>query len=114
MFPQITLKRRCCFCLATREVHKAVAHTSDTGSCLAAVTRFFAWRGYPNTTNSENRANFVGAANELKASMNECDKVKIESGLAQKRFENVGNSARLEPQILEDSGRDWFKIARKS
>ena len=113
-FLQIALKRWCCFCLATREKHIEVAQTSGTGSCLAAVTTFLAWRGYPNKINSDNGANFVGAANKLKSTMNACDKTKIESGLAKKRFEYVGNSTRLEPHILVDSGRDWFKIARKS
>ena len=110
-FLQITLKRWCCFCLAKREVHIEVAQTSDTGSYLAAVTRLFAWRGYRKTINSDNGANFVGAAHELKASMNACDKAKIESGLAQKKFENVEKSTRMEPHILVNSGRDWFKIA---
>ena len=110
-FLQIILKRWCCFCLATREVRIEVAQTSVTGSYLAARTRLFAWRGYPNTINSDNGANFVGAANELKAYMNACDKAKIESGLAQKRFENVEKSTRLEPHNLVNSGRDWFKVA---
>ena len=43
-------------------------------------------RGYPNTIISDNGTNFVGAANELKAFMNEWDKDKIESDLAQKKI----------------------------
>ena len=83
-----TLKKWCCLftCLTTRAVHFEVAQSLDIESCLAAVTRFIARRGYPNTINSDNSANFVGAANELKAFMNEWDKAKIESDLAEKKI----------------------------
>ena len=40
----------------------------------------------PNTVISDNGTNFFGAANELKALMNEWDKSKIESDLAQKKI----------------------------
>ena len=67
-FLRRTLKRwRCLFtCLTTRAVHIDVAQPLDTESCLAAVTRFIARRGYPSTIISDNGTNFVGAANELK------------------------------------------------
>ena len=87
-FLRRTLKRWCCLftCLTTRAVHIEVAQSLDTESCLAAVTRFIARRGYPNTIISDNGTNFVGAANELKAFMNEWDTAKIESDLAQKKI----------------------------
>ena len=87
-FPRRTLNRWCCLfaCLTTRAVHIEVAQSLDTESCLAVVTIFIARRGYPNTIISDNGANFVGAANELKAFMNEWDKSKIESVLAQKNI----------------------------
>ena len=50
------------------------------------MTRFIARRGYPNTIISDNGTNFVGAASELKAFMNEWDKAQIENDLAQKRI----------------------------
>ena len=67
-----TLKRWSCLfiCLTARAVHIEAALSLDTESCLAAVTRFIARRGYPNTIISDNGTNFVGAANELKAFMN--------------------------------------------
>ena len=58
----------------------------DTESCLSAVTRFIARPGYPNTIISDNGTIFVAAANELKVFMNEWDKAKIESDLAQKKI----------------------------
>ena len=89
-FIRRTLKRWCYLfiCLTTRAVH--------IESCLAAVTRFIARRDSLTRfidkihcktwlPNSDNGTNFVGAANELKAFMNEWDKAKIESDLAPKK-----------------------------
>ena len=83
-----TWKRWCCLfiCLTTRAVHIEVTQSLDTESYLAAVTRFIERRGYPNTIISDNGTSFVGAANELKAFMNEWDNAKMESDLAQKEI----------------------------
>ena len=82
------LKRWCCLftCLTTRAVHIEVAQSLDTKSCLAAVTIFISRRGYPSTIIGDNGKKFVGAANGLKAILNERDKSRIESGLAQKKI----------------------------
>ena len=82
------MKRWCSLfsCLTTRAVHIEVAQSLDTESCLSAVTRFIARRGFPNTIISDNGTNFVGAANELKAFMNEWDKARIGIDLAQKKI----------------------------
>ena len=55
-FRQRTLNRWCRLftCLTTRAVHIEVAQSLDNESCLAAVTRFNARRGYPSTIISEN------------------------------------------------------------
>ena len=50
------------------------------------MTRFIARRGYRTTIISDNGTNFVGAASELKAFMNEWDKAKIGSDLAQNKI----------------------------
>ena len=114
-FLRRTMKRWCCLftCLTTRAVHIEVAHSLDSESCLAAVTRFIARRGYQNTIISDNGTNFVGAANELKAFMNQWDQDKIESDLAQKKI-LFGNSILPELLTLVESVKDWFKIAKKS
>ena len=87
-FSRRTLKSRCCFftCLTTRAVHIEVAQSFDTQSCLAAVTKFIAWRGSPNTIISENGTKFLGSANKLNAFMNQFVKAKIENDLAQKKI----------------------------
>ena len=113
-FLRSTLKRWCCLftCLTTRAVHIEVAQSLDTESCLAAVTRFMARRGYPSTIISDNETNFVEAANELKSFMNEWDKAKIESDLAQKNIV----CKKIFPELLTllESGKDWFKVVRRS
>ena len=82
------LKRWYCLftCLTNRAVHIEVVKSLDTGSCLAAVTRFIARRGFPKMIISDNGTNFVGRANKLKAYVNEWDKAKIESYIAQKKI----------------------------
>ena len=87
-FLRRALKQWFCFfnCLTSRTSHIEVAQSFDTESCLAAVTRFIARRGYPNTKISDNGTNFIGAANELRASMNKRDEAIIESDLAQRKI----------------------------
>ena len=50
-FLRRTLKIRCCLftCPTTRAVHIEVAQSLDTESCIDAVTRVIARRGYPST-----------------------------------------------------------------
>ena len=87
-FLRRTLKRWCCLftCLTIRAVHIEVAQSLKTESCLAAVTRFIARRGYPSTIISNKGTNFVVEAKEVKILMDKWDKAKIESDLAQKRI----------------------------
>ena len=80
----------------------------DTESCLAAVTRFIARRGYPNTIISDNGTNFVGAANELKAFMHEWDKAKIESDLAQKEI-----AWKFNPPGAPHFGGIWERLVQR-
>ena len=63
-----------------------MAQSLDTKLCLAAAIRFIARRGYTNTIISDNEKNFLGAAKVLQAFMNERDKAKIESDLAQEKI----------------------------
>ncbi|XP_075250919.1 uncharacterized protein LOC142343116 [Convolutriloba macropyga] len=78
-----TSKRWCRLftCLKTRAVHIEVAQSLDTDSRIAAVTRFIARRSFPSATMINNGTDIVAAAKEF---MNEWDKAKIESDLAQK------------------------------
>ena len=105
-FLRWTMRRWCCLftCLTIGAVHIEVAHSLDTDSCVAAVTRSIATRGFPNATISENKTNFVGAANEPKVFMNEWEKAKIEIDIGPKRIADKFNP--LEPHTLMESGWD--------
>ena len=85
----------------TRAVHIEVAQSLDTESFPAAVTRFIAGHGYPNTIISDNGKNFFGAVNELKAFIDAWGKAKIESDFARKKIVCKFN---LELHILVESG----------
>ena len=77
-FLRHSLKRWCFTCLTTRALHIRGTQSLDTESCLAAMKRFIAKRGYPNAIISDN-GKFVVAANELKAVMLEKNNAKVES-----------------------------------
>ena len=99
--------------LPTRALHFEVAQSLDTDSSLAAVTGFTARRGYPDTINSDNRTNFVRTTSKLKAAMNNWEKAKIESDLAQKKIVWKFNPPGA-PHFHRMIEKNWFKFAGKS
>ena len=108
-FLRRSLKRWCCLftCLTTRAVHIEIAQSLDTESCLAAVARFIARRGCPSTIISDNGTNFVGAAKEMKTFIDEWDKAKIESDLAQKKI-----NWKFNPPGAPHFGGIWERLVR--
>ncbi|XP_058128695.1 uncharacterized protein LOC131292964 [Anopheles ziemanni] len=52
-------------CMTVRAVHIELAHSLSTESCLMAIRRFVAERGYPTEFLSDCGTNFVGAARAL-------------------------------------------------
>ena len=53
-------------CLSTKAVHIEVVSDLTTLAFMAALRRFVARRGCPNTISSDNGSNFIGAKNNLK------------------------------------------------
>ena len=98
--------------MTTRAVHIEITQSLDTESCLAAVARFIARRGYPSIIISDNGTNFVGAAKELREFLDSWDKAKIESDVAQKKI--VGRSTLPEPHISVVFGNVWSVVAKRS
>ena len=88
-------------------MHIGVAQSLDTELFLAPVTRFIARRGYPSTIIRDNGTNFGGAANELKVFMNQWDKAKNESDLAQKKI-----VWKLNPPGTPHFGGIWEKLVQ--
>ena len=74
-----TVKRWSCLftCLSVRAVHMEILQSMDTQSSLDAVHWFIARRGKPKTVISDNRTNFVDAANELKAAFKNLNHSKM-------------------------------------
>ena len=64
---KVVKKWICLFtCFSTRALHLEIVSTLDTQSCIDAIHRFVARRGYPKTILSDNGTNFVGAAREIR------------------------------------------------
>ena len=79
---RISLRNTMSRCIKCR--HKKANPIHPSTADLAAVIRFNASYGNPSTIIRDNGTSFVGAANELKAFMDEWDKAKIESDWEQK------------------------------
>ncbi|XP_062565115.1 uncharacterized protein LOC134227557 [Armigeres subalbatus] len=52
-------------CLTVRAVHLEIVHSLSTQSCVMAIRRCVARRGFPETFYSDNGTNFLGASNLL-------------------------------------------------
>ena len=89
--------------LATDAIHSENEMRLDDKSCLAAASRLFYKRWL-----HKYHHHFVGVAHELKALMDEWDKVKVEFELAQKIL--YEKSTPLIPKF----GRIWKKLNRSS
>lgn len=82
---KITSKAYICLfiCLATKAVHIDVAMNLSTESFIAALERFVARRGRPESIYSDNGTNFKGAANQLEKLCNDSD---VQDDLTSKRI----------------------------
>ena len=69
-------------CLTTRAIHIELIESMDSSSFINALRRFLALRGPVIQLRSDCGTNFVGAYNELQASLNEMDNNDIQSYLA--------------------------------
>ena len=74
-------------CLTIRAVHIEVAHSLDTDSFINCLQRFISRRGTPIMVRSDNGTNFVGAERELRQSIKQWNKSKIEGYLQQREIE---------------------------
>ncbi|XP_053686708.1 uncharacterized protein LOC128736255 [Sabethes cyaneus] len=58
-------------CLAIRAIHLELVYNLSTQSCIMAIRRFVARRGFPEAFYSDNGTNFVGASNLLTKQIHE-------------------------------------------
>ena len=87
-FMRKSVKRWCCLftCFTTRAAHVEFVPSLEADACLAAITRFIARRGKPNTILSDSGTNFVGAAREMREWIEAWNQSDIEQSLAQKQI----------------------------
>jgi len=70
-------------CMTTRAIHLALAASVTTDSCIIAIQRMTARRGFPSEMYLDNGTNFRGADKELRNSMKEINEetIKLTLGL---------------------------------
>ena len=74
-------------CLTTRAVHLEVAHSLDTESFLAAMSRFISRRGPVEKMYSDNGTNFTSADKELRDMIDVWNQKQINDELLKKHIE---------------------------
>ena len=67
------------FCMSCGTVHIEITHSLDTNSFILALRRLIARRGNVQTIFSDNGSNFTGSKNELRRTLEEMDKKKLQS-----------------------------------
>ena len=102
-------KRYICLfvCMATRAVHLECAHSLEMDSFLLAFHRFTSRRTLPEDVYSDNGANFVGAARELRLLVESWDKAHLQSKLARR-----GVRWHFNPPAASHQGGSWERIVR--
>jgi hypothetical protein len=98
-------------CMTIRAIHIELVESMETSSFINALLRFLAIRGPIIRLRCDNGANFVGAQNELNASLKEMDKEAVASYLDQQNCEWVFN-----PPHSSHTGGVWermFGISRR-
>ena len=92
--------------LSVRAVHMKIVQSRDTQSCLDAVHRFIARRGKPKTVFSDNGKNFVGEANEFKATFNQSE--------IQRKFAKSGTQWTIDLPAAPHFGGLWESLVKSS
>ena len=105
-FRKVVKKWICLFtCFSTGAVHLEIVSTLDTQSCLDAIHRFVARRGYLKTILLDNGTNFVGATREFHELFAALKGAQLEEDAA-----NLGikwTSIHWVRHILVESGNAW-------
>ena len=73
-------------CMTTRAIHLEIAHSLNTDSFINALRRFMCRRGNVQHISCDNGTNLVRGCKELRESLQEWNKVKIESFLQQRQI----------------------------
>ncbi|XP_036003015.1 uncharacterized protein LOC118566077 [Fundulus heteroclitus] len=79
-------------CLSSRAVHIEMLENLSTDCFINALRCFISLRGTVSKLYCDQGTNFIGAKNELKEALNECDTNALEAFLADKQCEFVFNA----------------------
>ncbi len=94
-------------CLTTRAIHVEIVPSMDTSSCVMALERFMARRGYPSVIWSDNGTNFIGAEKELLACVRSWNNQQISDKLAANFIRWKFN-----PPSAPHQGGSWERLIR--
>ena len=72
--------------MTTRALHLELAGDMPTDSFILALRRFKARRGHPESIQSDNRSNLIGAQGELKDALSKLDRKKIINELIESQY----------------------------
>ena len=94
-------------CLSVRAVHLEIAHSLTTDSCIMAIRRMAARRGYPKRIFSDNGTNMKGAEREIAESLRELKENDIAAKLAIN-----GTDWYFNPPSAPHMGGVWERLVR--
>ncbi|XP_055842841.1 uncharacterized protein LOC129909790 [Episyrphus balteatus] len=94
-------------CLTVRAVHIEIASSLSADSCIMAIKRFIARRGWPLEIFSDNGTNFRGASVELKEAVNKIDIDKIATAFVRPNLKWNFN-----PPLSPHMGGSWERLVR--
>ena len=73
-------------CMTTPDLHLELAGDMPTDSFILVLRRFKARRGHPESIQSDNRSNLIGAQGELKDALSKLDQKKIINELNESQY----------------------------
>ncbi|XP_062714917.1 uncharacterized protein LOC134291324 [Aedes albopictus] len=94
-------------CLSVRAVHLEVVHSLSTESCVMAVRRFIARRGYPAEFYSDNGTCFQGASKELQR-----EEIKRRNDALAHTFTTTKTRWCFIPPAAPHMGGAWERLVR--
>ena len=97
-------------CMASRSVHLETANSLSTSSFMNALSRFLCRRGPVRQLRCDQGTNFVGARNELKASLEELDQVQLQEYLVENGCEWI--PFRMNVPHSSHMGGVWERLIR--
>ncbi|CAH2312774.1 uncharacterized protein LOC109964879 [Pelobates cultripes] len=80
-------------CFSSRAVHIEMLEDLSTDSCINALRCFISLRGAIRQPYCDQGTNFIGAKNELKEALKQCDTKTLEAFLADKQCEFIFNAS---------------------